>query len=657
MTARLASQDLSKLRFISDPRVCPAGDLVAAVVTRIVQGQHDEPPRYQSEIHLFDFEGNSRLATAPAYSDTRPRFAPDGSSLAFLRRSGKDESAQLVLVPVGADAAAEVDELTEEPGDVESFEWHPTQKRIAFLSRAKRRITSTPVSRTVDRLAHKLDAKGFLPSDRRRLRLLDIGGEARDATRTDLDFEEVTWSVDGRHLFAAGAAHVLERDEDLRRLWRLDADERGSEPVEISGPMHMSNLSSSPDGDLVAFVAPARSGEPSSPATVWVVSTAGGEPRSLSAEEDLFPSTGGDCRYGDYPNRPRWSGGGRLLVNRNRKGASWLTLVDVADGSATEMASSQGEVEASLGASVVTAFDSAAGLLALVIESSSRPGELYLSRGLDAPRRLSALNDELVASAEFVTARGPFAPDPAAGAEYWRLDPARPRSDGALVVQVHGGPHTNVGHGFYFEYQLLAARGYTVIYGNPRGSSSYGNAFATSILGCYGTVDADDIIGFTEDALARHQAQDAPVHLTGGSYGGFMTNWLVAHTERFRSAVTQRGICNFTSFYGTSDIGYRFTERELRGTPWDDPERLWQQSPLRLAHRIATPLLIVHSESDLRCPVEQAQQLFVAVRRSGNAETKLILFPEESHELSRSGRPDRRVERLDAIIGWFESHP
>jgi dipeptidyl aminopeptidase/acylaminoacyl peptidase len=207
-----------------------------------------------------------------------------------------------------------------------------------------------------------------------------------------------------------------------------------------------------------------------------------------------------------------------------------------------------------------------------------------------------------------------------------------------------------------FEFQLLAAAGYTVVYGNPRGGSSFGTGFAAAIKAAYGTVDADDVLAITDDALAKHADPTAPVHLTGGSYGGFMTNWLTARTDRYRSAVTQRSICNWLSFYGTADIGPWFGGEEQGGTPWTDTERLWASSPLKHVANVRTPTLVIHSELDHRCPIEQAEQWFTALKELG-VETRMLRFPDEGHDLSRSGRPDRRLERLEAIIGWFDQHP
>jgi dipeptidyl aminopeptidase/acylaminoacyl peptidase len=222
---------------------------------------------------------------------------------------------------------------------------------------------------------------------------------------------------------------------------------------------------------------------------------------------------------------------------------------------------------------------------------------------------------------------------------------------------VHGGPHTAYGNGFVFEFQVLASHGYAVLYGNPRGSTGLGHDFAANVLGDYGGEDAQDVLDIADAGLAALGTPKAPLHLTGGSYGGFMTNWLVGVTDRFRSAVSQRSISNWTSMYGTSDIGPSFVERELGANPWGDFDALWRQSPLRNAANVRTPLLLIHSEHDWRCPIEQAEQFFSALKRIGQAEVELLRFPDEGHELSRSGRPDRRLLRLNAIVDWFEAHP
>lgn len=225
-----------------------------------------------------------------------------------------------------------------------------------------------------------------------------------------------------------------------------------------------------------------------------------------------------------------------------------------------------------------------------------------------------------------------------------------------VIVEIHGGPHTHYGYAMFHEMQLLAARGFGVVYVNPRGSTSYGQAFVDAVRMHYGQSDASDILSGLDAALDRFPFLDRDrVAVTGGSYGGFMTNWLVGHTDRFFAAVTQRSISNWISFYGVSDIGPRFTEMQLGGDVVHDMERLWAFSPLAYVENVRTPLLMIHSEHDYRCPIEQAEQFYVNLRRLGR-EVELFRVPNASHELSRSGKPKLRVARLEAILGWMESH-
>jgi len=225
-----------------------------------------------------------------------------------------------------------------------------------------------------------------------------------------------------------------------------------------------------------------------------------------------------------------------------------------------------------------------------------------------------------------------------------------------VVLEIHGGPHTHYGYAMFHEMQLLAARGFAVVYVNPRGSTSYGQEFVNAVRFHYGESDATDILTGLEEALTRFPFLDRNrVAVTGGSYGGFMTNWLVGHTDRFYAAVTQRSISNWISFYGVSDIGPRFTESQLGGDPIHDFAKLWAFSPLAYVEHVHTPLLMLHSEQDHRCPIEQAEQFYTNLKRL-RREVELVRIPNASHDLSRSGKPKLRVARLEAILGWMESH-
>ncbi|MDN6196087.1 MAG: S9 family peptidase, partial [Atopostipes suicloacalis] len=237
----------------------------------------------------------------------------------------------------------------------------------------------------------------------------------------------------------------------------------------------------------------------------------------------------------------------------------------------------------------------------------------------------------------------------------WYLPPADNTENHPAILYVHGGPQVSYGETFFHEMQVLSAKGYGVILINPRGGSGYGQEFVASILENYGDEDYQDLLNGLEYVIKKHPSIDEEkVFLAGGSYGGFMTNWMVTHTNRFKAAVTQRSISNWISFYGTSDVGPSFVKYQL-GADLTKAEDLWSMSPLAHAPNAKTPLLIIHGEEDYRCPLEQGEQFYVAMKKY-EVDTRLVIFPESSHGLSRNGKPNLRIERLEEIEGWFKKY-
>jgi dipeptidyl aminopeptidase/acylaminoacyl peptidase len=300
------------------------------------------------------------------------------------------------------------------------------------------------------------------------------------------------------------------------------------------------------------------------------------------------------------------------------------------------------------------------GLLAFTAMDPVAPAEVFVVRGDGAgERRLTDLNGEwttevaLSRPERFRFERAGFTIDG------WLMKPfgfAAGRRHPALL-NVHGGPATQYGHGFFDEFQVYAGAGYGVIYLNPRGSQGYGEGFARAVVGDWGGGDHADVMAGLDAALARAGWIDPErLGVMGGSYGGFLTSWIVGHTDRFRAACSERALNTHVSMIGTSDIGHYFVEGHSGRPPlWDDPAWYLERSPLTYAGAIRTPLLIIHSEDDLRCPMEQAEQLFVALRRQ-RKEVVLVRFPDENHDLSRTGRPRHRLERFRIILEWFGRH-
>ena len=220
------------------------------------------------------------------------------------------------------------------------------------------------------------------------------------------------------------------------------------------------------------------------------------------------------------------------------------------------------------------------------------------------------------------------------------------------ILDIHGGPKTVYGDVFYHEMQVWANMGYFVFFCNPRGGDGRGNEFA-DIRGKYGTIDYDDLMKFTDEVLKAYPIDRSRVGVTGGSYGGFMTNWIIGHTDRFACAASQRSIANWFSKFGTTDIGYYFNVDQNASSPWENPEKLWWHSPMKYADKVKTPTLFIHSEEDYRCWLTEGIQMFTSLKYHG-VPARLCMFRGENHELSRSGKPRHRVKRLEEMTNWFE---
>jgi dipeptidyl aminopeptidase/acylaminoacyl peptidase len=300
-------------------------------------------------------------------------------------------------------------------------------------------------------------------------------------------------------------------------------------------------------------------------------------------------------------------------------------------------------------------FDVRGGTIAFLATDPWTPGDLYVRRGV-VETRLSEFNPWLRQRELAVPEKHVFRAEDGLAIEGWLLKP--PGFDGRpapLVLQVHGGPHSHYGWAFFHEFQVLASMGILVLYCNPRGSDGLGEEFKRAVVRDWGGLDYRDLMTALDQLIERTGFVDTQrLGIAGGSYGGYMTNWAIGQTDRFAAAVTMRSISNLVSEYAQHDI-VPWGRNELGPEPWPDPDALWARSPIRYVHNIKTPLLILHGEMDLRCAISQAEELFGALRLLGK-EVVMARFPGESHDLSRNGRPDRRVERLRRIAGWFGRH-
>jgi acylaminoacyl-peptidase len=383
-----------------------------------------------------------------------------------------------------------------------------------------------------------------------------------------------------------------------------------------------------------------------------VIAAEGGPTRSLSARlgRTVGDHLASDLRSGASA-APAWSADDREV---------FVLVCDVGRTRVRAFARAGGAMRTLAGGDRhVFGFSVAArtGALAIAYSTPTVPNEIALVEAYGGERTLTAANPWLAEKALATPERYRPRADDGAQLDAWLLRPPASRESAPpLVLEIHGGPHSAYGYTFFLEFQLLAAAGIAVAYGNPRGSQAYGHPYADAIVGDWGGRDADDVLRILDGALARGRFDPARVGVAGGSYGGFMTTWLLGHSDRFAAGVSMRAVNDFVSEIGASDLGW-FLERELRTRYADDAGRaLFEGSPMRAAAKIRAPLLVEHSERDYRCPIDQGEQLFTVLRRLGNAGAEFVRFSDKGHEMSRAGKPRSRILRYRAIVHWFVRH-
>jgi len=650
------AEDLALLQLASDAQIAPDASAVAYVVTTMDL----EADRYRSAIWLARTDGSPpRRFTSGTHRDTMPRWSPSGEELAFLSdRTGSD---QLWVIPRNGGEARQLTNF-EEP--VTGFAWSPDGQRIAVVTRAQQAEGKVDPETDVVRLArlrYRFDGqRGFLHERRSHIWVVDLRtGTLERATDGDWDDDWPAWSPDGSQLVFTSNRTGEREWNAASELWLLRFDAAGR-TVDLScvtgGPSAAFGRPSwSPDGRLIAAVGHFESWAGSARhKRLWVMTPDGNECRNLSAD---FDATLEDSLLTDAfgPSKPGllWSPDGRWIFTQvSEQGAVRLYRFPVSGGAPECIIG---------GARRVLDFSLSADgrWIAAVIADPVDPGSVWLMAADGSSSR--CLADPNAAWKEEVEILGPeqmWVSSPVDGRPIhaWVLRPANAGGGRVpLVLSIHGGPHGMYGWAYCHEFQVLAAEGYGVVYANPRGSQGYGEAFLACTRGAWGEADMPDLMAVVDAVLAQGWADPERLGVCGGSYGGYMTNWIIGHTNRFRAAVSMRCVSELVSMYGTSDIGVYFSEWEIGATPWDDPEQYRRLSPLTYAPNMRTPLLLLHAEEDWRCPIAQAEQLFTWLRRMGRT-VELVRFPGEGHNLTRSGRPRHRLEHLEHELRWFRTY-
>ncbi len=667
-------EDLYRLGWLEDPQVSPDGREVAFVRVTI-----DRPANANRRaIWIAPTSGGPPRRFTSGTHDTSPRWSPDGCWLAFVGARGDDLPQLYVLRRDGGEARR----LTSLPQGVSDPAWSPDGRRIAFLSRLNaaeraREDAGESEPEPADEFTHKQRAERRKHEEQRRfdprvvrrlpyragveffddryaqIYVVEVPASddapapaPRRITDADLDFGAPVWMPDDQAVLTT-ATRDPEGDSQFFFFDVLRVpvpDEGRADPQRLTAPgfTHVAPLPS-PDGRWIACLR-MQEGQPFASATSLVVMDAsGGEPRDLTAASDLnvaaydwLPGSDGLlCLAGDHGAQPLW----RVAL----------------DGSGCERLAQMPDDR------FIAEFDTGGdGTVAFVAGDAANPCELYARTAPGVERQLTAFNaplldERIVAPFEELRYTAPDGQE----VQGWVIhppafDPAHPGGY-PLAVYIHGGPHLMWGPGvrsMWHEWQTAAARGYVVFFCNPRGSDGYGNTWRLATQANWGVADAPDIHAGIDTLIARGYIDPRRVAVTGGSYGGYMTAWLIAHSERFACAAAARGVYNLLTQHSTSDA-HELVELVFEGFPWENHDVLWRHSPLAYAHRITTPLLILHAERDYRVPISEAEQLFTVLRRRKQI-VEFVRYPREGHELTRTGEPDHRADHMRRILDWFD---
>ncbi|MBL8048644.1 MAG: S9 family peptidase [Chthonomonas sp.] len=659
----LLAEDLLDLVFVSDPQFHPQSHEV------LFARKHIAKNKYVTQLYAVRQGEEARQLTSGDKSAGHGRWSPDGKHVAFLTDRG--ENGQIFLLPTSGGEARQLTHFPE--GSVAEFKYSPDGSKFAVLFRESHpdRTKEAAKKRETDNLStppwvlttpyYRLDGDGYFGEMRYGLYLVDAatGEHTKLYESGPYGFYSFDWMPDGKHLVVShetgkNPAHKKEPSEIFF------VDMKGKAKKLACGGAHKSNVSASPDGKWIAYIAQtqAESHWGAFNQRVWVVSVDGKDNRCLTEGDDICyeVATLSDTKEFAASGLLLWSKEGKsLYTNIGWHGQSHPARIDVAKGGSEALTSGRTWTSINAISADETLFAGVSGDTQTMNEVCIQP--------VSNPKDIKFLTSENKAWHEKiklapVTTEYLETPD-GTKVQIWVLTPEGRKQRGPAVLQVHGGPHAQYGELFFHEMQLLAAQGYVVVMSNPRGSKGYGEEHCHAISGDWGNKDWVDIQTVLHWMQHQPTIHSGLIGIMGGSYGGYMTNWAIGHTTDFRAAITDRCVSNLLSMGGNSDFidekdGY-FGPGNWYG-PIGDLESRWRQSPIAYFDKAVTPTLVIHSEGDLRCNVEQGEQVFSALWQRG-IETRFARYPSStSHGLSRSGPPDLRLHRLGEILAWWKRH-
>jgi dipeptidyl aminopeptidase/acylaminoacyl peptidase len=640
-------EDYFSFKFIGDPRISPDGKVVVYVLTTIEQKKN----RRESSIWAVPADGSSapRRLSAEGYSSSSPRWSPDGKTLAFLSArapdSASDEKPRSQIYLLSISGGGEGVALTKLKNGVQSYQWSPEGSRIVAVSSSGPMDGVSTADRKSDvrhytHIQYKFNDTGWFDDKRRHLWVVSVpAGEARQITEgQDWNDTDPQWSPDGTRIAfvsdRTGKAYDTSHNTDV---WVIPA--AGGALTKISDhPFEDESPRWSPDGRQILFAGQTSAHQFPK---LYVASSSGGAISQLAVKDlDTIPAD------------LRWLAPGSIYFAAGVQGETHIYRAD--PGAHTFSAVTSGPRG-------IHAFDvnDKTGKMVYLANDFQHLDDLYISN-IDGSgeRQLTHLNSDLWAQLELQ----PVERLPYKSTDGWPVEGFFVKPLGwqagkkyPMVLVIHGGPEGMFGVDWYHEFQVYAAKGWAVFFCNPRGSTGYGEKFERGEINNWGGMDYQDIMAGVDAALKQNPWVDPnDLGVTGGSYGGYMTNWIVSHTNRFKAAVTLRSLSNFISDDGTRDGAYGH-EEYFKGIIFDDFDQYWDASPLKYARNVHTPTLILHSDNDFRVPIEQGEQWFRALQHYG-VPSEIVFFPRENHNLTRTGEPKHLVESLNWQLYWFDRY-
>ena len=665
----ITETDIMKFVWIAEGQISPNGSQVALTRVTINESKDD----YESSLWIVPANGSSepRPLTSGTH-DSSPRWSPDGRTIAFVRsaeKDGKPQSPQIYTLMLEGGEARPITDLARGAG---APVWSPDGTKIAFSSSTRSDDTTPPAPpksdvRVITSAVYRSNGGGWNDVDRpshlwvTSVRPAEIV-KATQVTTGKYSESGHAWSPDGSKIYFTSTRvddpYYLQSDADLYSVpagggqITLVASINGT----INGPRP------SPDGKSIAFNGtlygtPERSYD--QPDLFVAAADGSGTPRNLTAKYDfdIGGGVGGDQRAprGGGAGGAIWSADGKSIITvAGEQGSANLVRIDVATAGVSPVYSAAHTVQA------YTATPDAR-TIAAVTSTGTNINDLFVldaSAGTSSAKQITRVNDALFKTIKL------SAPEEVSWTSFdgkkiqgWVLHP--PDFDKSrqypFILEIHGGPHSAYGNVFTHEFHWMAAKGYVVLFPNPRGSSNYGQDFGNIIQYHYPGDDYKDLMAGVDMMVKRGYIDPKRMGVTGGSGGGLLTNWTITQTNRFAAAVSMRSIADWSGFWYTADFS-QYTPSWFRKAPWEDPADYVARSPITHIANVKTPTMFIDGDDDLRTPPSDGGEMMFRALKYMKIPTVMVRFPGETHELSRSGKPKHRVERLQHILGWFDKY-